>query len=331
MDCIVRYSYTIDSQVYAQNVINGPEKDVYCNFAAKEKSKIEARTDEAFAALSYADGRTRARSDGSSPQQPERLWNTWVNVGGGGLRVDDTSGSGNDARGNLASATAGVERKINPDTLVGMLVGYEHLNYNVAAQGASAKSDGDTIGGYFAHMFGNVRFDAAVGWTYLNYGSAVGANNGSFVGNRWRVSTGLTGNYTLGSLVLQPSASAFMSWERDAAWTDNGGNVMDANRSSAGRTSLGTLVARPFVTSGGWVIAPYAGLYGDWVFASTSNNTLVAGPAIALVDDGWSGRVTAGFSAWPMPNVMLSLGGDYGGLGANYKIWTGNFRAAVRF
>ena len=231
----------------------------------------------------------------------------------------------------MANATAGVERKISPNTLVGILVGYEHLNYNVAAQGVSAKSDGDTVGGYFAHMFGNVRFDAAVGWTHLNYDSAVGGDSGSFVGSRWRVSTGLTGNYQINRFVLQPSATAFMSWERDAAWTDNVGNMMDANRTTSGRTSLGTLVARPFVTPGGWVIAPYAGLYGDWVFSSTSNSTVLTGPAVALVGDGWSGRVTAGLSAWPMANVMLSLGGDYGGLGADYKIWTGSFRAAVLF
>ena len=67
------------------------------------------------------------------------------------------------------------------------------------------------------------------------------------------------------------------------------------------------------------------------MFSSTSNSTVLTGPAVALVGDGWSGRVTAGLSAWPMPNVMLSLGGDYGGLGANYKIWTANFRAAVLF
>jgi outer membrane autotransporter protein len=301
---------------------------MYCNFAAEEKSEIQIRTDEAFAALAYAD---RARSNGLSPPQPERLWNAWANIGGGGLRVSDTSGSGNDARGNQSNITAGFERKITPNTLVGALVGYEHLNYSVAAQGASSKSDGDSVGGYVAHMFGNVRFDAAVGWTYLNYSSAVGGNNGSFVGNRWRVSTGLTGIYQLNGFVLQPSASAFVSWERDAAWTDNVGNAMGANRTTAGRTSLGTLAARPFVTSGGWIIAPYAGLYADWVFSSTSNSTLPVGPPIALVGDGWSGRVTAGLSAWPLPNLMLTLGGDYGGLGANYKIWTGNLGAAILF
>ena len=41
--------------------------------------------------------------------------------------------------------------------------------------------------------------------------------------------------------------------------------------------------------------------------------------------------LTGGVSATAKGGAMLSLGGEYGGLGANYKIWTGNARATVPF
>jgi hypothetical protein len=298
------------------------------NFAAEQKSEIESQADEAFSALGYA---KKTPSDSTPPPPPDRLWNGWVNVGGGGFNVNDTSGSGNDAKGNQTNVTVGVDRKIAPGTVVGILGGYEHLDYNVAALGASSKYDGETIGAYLVQSSSNLSFDAGFGWTNLNYNSAVGATGGSFIGSRWRATTGLTGNYILNGFVLQPSARAFMSWEHDGSWTDNAGNLTPANNVSAGRTALGALVARPFATAGGWIISPYAGLYGDWVFSSNSNNALFVGPPVAIIPDGWSGRVTAGLAARAVQGIVVSLGGEFGGLGASYKIWSGNLRAAVPF
>ena len=44
------------------------------------------------------------------------------------------------------------------------------------------------------------------------------------------------------------------------------------------------------------------------------------------IADGWSGRVTGGVSVAKAGGGTLALGGEYGGLGANYKIWTANGR-----
>lgn len=246
------------------------------------------------------------------------------------MKVNETSGSGNDAKGNQANVTVGVDRKIAPGTVIGISAAYESFNYNVNALGASTKYNGETVGVYFVQSSSNLSFDASLGWTNLNYNSAVGATGGSFIGSRWRAVTGLTGNYILNSFVLQPSARISMVWEHDSGWTDNVGNVMSDNNVSVGRTALGALVARPFAASGRWVILPYAGLYGDWSFSSHSNNAL-AGPSVAVINGGWSGRVTAGFAAKAVQGIVVSLGGELGGLGANYKIWTGNVRAAVPF
>jgi len=47
---------------------------------------------------------------------------------------------------------------------------------------------------------------------------------------------------------------------------------------------------------------------------------------------GWLvGRATAGLSGTGANGVMLMLGGEVGGLGATYKVWSENVRGVVPF
>ena len=303
----------------------------FINFAAPEPRSLTAsRAEEAFAALSYAGNHTKAPDFNKAPPRLDRDWSAWADIRGTGWKLNDTTGNGNDLRGNQINLTAGLGRKLNADTLVGVVVGYENFKYDVAALAGSLKGDGETIGGYFARQFGgNLRFDAALAWTNLNYSATAGTATGSFIGSRWLASTGLTGNYKLNVYVVEPSAKLYVLWEREKAWTDSLGTLQDARNFSAGRTALGAKVARPFEASNGWKISPYAGLYGDWRFQSDS--ALPTGTPVTNIGTGWSGRVTGGVSATALRGGTVSLGGEYGGLGANYKIWTGNVRASVPF
>ena len=107
------------------------------------------------------------------------------------------------------------------------------------------------------------------------------------------------------------------------------GTAQDGRNFSAGRTALGSKVSQPFASPGGWTVSPYAGLYGDWRFSS--DNAIATGTPVAFIKNGWSGRVTSGVSATAARGIIVSLGGEYGGLGANYKIWSGNVTAILPF
>jgi hypothetical protein len=76
-------------------------------------------------------------------------------------------------------------------------------------------------------------------------------------------------------------------------------------------------------------LSPYAGLYGDYRFST--DNALPAGLPVVGIGDGWSARLTGGVAYTAAGGASLSLGGEYGGLGASYKIWTGNVRASMPF
>jgi hypothetical protein len=107
------------------------------------------------------------------------------------------------------------------------------------------------------------------------------------------------------------------------------GTLQDARNFSAARTARGSKVSRPFASSSGWTISLYGSLYGDWRFST--DNALPVGTPVANIKDGWSGRVTSGVSAAAARGTMISLGGELGGLGTSYKIWSGNVRGSVPF
>lgn len=302
----------------------------FINFAATPRSDIEERTDDAFSALAYAGPAKTSPLHTKAPPRLEQVWSAWADIRGTGWKANDTSGSGNDLKGNQVNLTAGIGRKLDTDTLVGVVLGYEQFKYDVATLGGSLKGDGETVGGYVSRRLGgHLRFDAALAWSDVKYNASAGAASGSFDGSRWLVTTGLTGNTRLGAFMLEPSAKLFMLWERQTAWTDSLGTLQAGRNFSAGRTALGSKAAYPIAMKNGWTLSPYAGFYGDWRFQSDS--ALPTGTQVGNIGAGWSGRVTSGVVADLTNGASLSLGGEYGGLGANYKIWSGNVRASIPF
>jgi hypothetical protein len=303
----------------------------FINFAAAEpKSETEKRVDEAFSALAYAGNVSKAPGFNKAPPRLEREWSLWADIRGTGWKAADTTGAGNDLKGNQINLTAGLGRKLDFDTLVGVVAGYEHFKYDVASLNGSLEGDGQTVGGYFSRRFGgHLRFDAALAWSNVSYRATSGTASGSFKGSRWLATSGLTGTHKVGAFVVEPSAKLYVLWESQTAWTDSLGTAQADRKFSAGRTALGANVARPFTVLGGWTLSPNAGFYGDWRFAS--DDAIPTGTPVANIGTGWSGRVTSGLTATAKSGTMLLVNGEYGGLGASYKIWSGNVRAIMPF
>ncbi|MBX9842190.1 MAG: hypothetical protein K2Z80_10330 [Xanthobacteraceae bacterium] len=105
--------------------------------------------------------------------------------------------------------------------------------------------------------------------------------------------------------------------------------MQDARSFSAGRVSAGGRVIAPWQMSSTLSVSPYAGFYGDWRFST--DNALPAGQPVVGIGNGWSGRATGGVNLINLRGGSLALGGEYGGIGAGHKIWTGNVRANWAF
>ena len=256
----------------------------------------------------------------------EREWSAWLDVRGTGWENNDLNTG---LSGRQVNITGGAARKLTPDVLVGVFTGYEYLKYNVAILDSSMKGNGGSVGSFLGwRVAPNVRYDVVLGYTRMSYSAAAGTATGSFDGNRWVASTGLTGNYGVDGFILEPSANVYAVWERQNAWTDSLGTAQADRKFSAGRVSTGAKLIRPW-SSGDVTITPFAGFYGDWRFST--DNALAGGQPVVGIGDGWSGRVTSGVAFTGNNGIVVAIGGEYGGIGASYKIWTGNARATLRF
>jgi len=289
-------------------------------FAPEQVSSVRQRADEAFAALGYA--AVKAPSRGTLT--PESQWIPWADIRGTGFEQSDAGA----LKGTQINATAGLTYRLSKNVVVGVFAGYEHFDYDFASLTGKLKGDGGTVGTYAGwQITPTLRWKGMVGWTGLGYDASAGTAAGTFDGSRWLFSTGLTGSYALAAFILEPSADVFAVWERQTQYTDTLGANHDARSFSSGRLSLGGRALAP--GQGLWGATPYLGLYGDWRFAS--NDAEPSAAPYAGIGEGWSARVTGGFSVPVFATGTLALGGEYGGIGADYKLWTGNARLTLPF
>ena len=296
--------------------------------AAASRSRFAGRHDEAMSALAYAAGRSVTKAPPLSPVFEQR-WSAWLDVRGSGWDKSHV------VDGKQINVTGGVGYKVTPNLLLGVFGGYEDFRYDFTALSGKLKGDGGTIGGYAAWKIApTLRWDVMLGWSSIAYDASAASTvtgasaSGNFDGSRWLLSTGLTGSYRYAALVLEPSARVFALWERQGAWTDSLGTSQAERSFSTGRVSLGGRVIAPSQYSA-FSLAPYLGFYGDWKFSS-DNALPVDVPNVGL-SDGWSARVTGGVSMSAPGGGTLALGGEYGGIGAGYGVWTANARAAWPF
>jgi uncharacterized repeat protein (TIGR01451 family) len=296
---------------------------VTVNFAAAPRSEVKRRTDEAFSALGYAGNPTKA-----PPRSlVEREWSLWLDVHGSGWDRNDADA---DLKGRQINVTGGLGRKLTPDLLVGIVVGYENFRYDSAALDGTMKGNGGTIGAYAAwRLLPTLRWDAVLAWSDIFYDGSAGTASGSFTGQRWLASTGLTGNYRAAGFVLEPSVKVYALWEREGEWTDSLGTLQSAHSFSTGRVATGGKASYSWLLASGARLAPYVGLYGDWRFGT--DDAVPAGQPIVGIGNGWSARATGGIAYATAGGASLSLGGEYGGLGADYKVWTASVRGNVPF
>jgi len=291
------------------------------NYADEQPSAVTRRANEAFAQL--GDGVLVTKAPGK--QYLSGLWSVWADISGAGF--NQSAGGG--LNGNQINATAGIGYKLRSNVVVGLFGGYENFNYDFAALEGRLKGNGGTLGTYAGWAITPMlRWDAMLGWTGLSYDDTASTASGSFTGSRWLFSTTLSGSYRVRQFVLEPSASVFALNEHQSAYTDSLGTAHDAISFSSGRASLGGRVLL-LTQVQSFPITPYVGFYGDRYFASDS--AALAGAPSAGFGDSWSARAAAGVSMPLLKAGTLSLGGDYGGIGANYKVWTGTARANVPF
>jgi hypothetical protein len=301
-------------------------------------SQLPSRTDgaphvdDALGALAYARPTKAPPLHVAEPKD----WFGWAEVRGATL---DHWGSlaavpgASMLYGSQVNLLAGLTRKLTPNFLIGVLGGYETFDYRSDALLGRLKGDGWTVGSYLGwKLTQDIRFDAGVAYSGIGYDGTAGAAAGSFAGNRWLVTSGLTGTYQSYGVRIEPSARVYALWEHETAYTDTLGMLQTARDFATGRASGGVKFLYPIAWSSTAMLAPYGGLYADYYFNSDNAAAAVlAGAVPAAFLDGWSARAAFGLGASLKSGAAITFGGELGGVGSSTRIWTFRGRANVPF
>ena len=335
----VRINFAADPEAQAANaapVATDPFSSANGSFTAGTRGlgshpTPPSRIDDTFNALAYA-GPTKAPP--LRPAEPKE-WLGWAEVHGATL---DHWGSltavpgASLLYGNQVNLLAGLTRKFTPNFLLGVLGGWETFDYRSDALLGRLKGDGWTVGSYLGwKITQGIRFDAGVAYSGIGYDGTAGMAAGSFNGTRWLVTSGLTGTYIVYGAQIEPSARVYALWEHENAYTNSLGTLQAARDFSTGRASGGVKLSYPVGWSATATIAPYVGIYGDYYFNADSAGAPAAGAIPFIVLDGWSARAIGGLTASFTNGAQISVGGERGGIGNNFTLWTYRARASVPF
>ncbi|PZA12230.1 transporter [Rhodopseudomonas palustris] len=295
--------------------------------------RSRSRVDDAFAAMGSSPGIAKAPS--KALVEPKE-WLMWAEVRGAGIGQWNASSTGSVLTGNQVNALIGLTRKPSPDFLIGVVGGYEIFDYKSGTLNGRLKGDGWTIGSYAGwRSAAGLRFDIAGAYSGIGYDGSAGAAFGSFDGQRWLVSGGITGATEAFGFAIEPSAKIYALWERQNAYVDSLGTQQAQRDFFTGRASAGLKLSYPWHYSASVTFAPYAGFFGDYYFLGDNAETVTldGGAPLASVPllDGWSARVTGGVAARFGNGAAVAVGGELGGLGGTVQIWTLRGRASVPF
>jgi len=303
---------------------------------SQPRGRGRGRVDDAFGAIDRGD-----KKQAAPKWHEQKEWLLWADVRGTGVdRWGSTNTFGvtqaNQAAlyGQQLNATMGLTYRATPSVLVGVLGGYETFSYTQQDINGKLKGDGWTTGAYLGwKIVPTLRFDAAVAYSGISYDGTAGTAQGNFSGQRWMVSTGLTGTYKWAGLVLEPSTKVYALWEHQNAYTDTLGTRQATNDFASGRASGGLRAAYPVAWfDSGLLLTPFLGMYGDYYFTKEDANTLAAGAlASTPLLQGWSARATGGLGIQTPGGAGVGFGAELGGIGGNTRVWTFSAKARVPF
>ena len=218
---------------------------------------------------------------------------------------------------------AGLTRRFSSNIVAGLLGGYERFNFTSDALTGRLKGEGWTAGGYLGWRFGSIRASFGVTHSWIGYDGVAGLAAGTFKGDRWLMSGGLTGAYGMSGLMLEPSVRVYAMWENEKGYTDSLGIAQEARTFFTGRASAGNKVSYPVGAMAGTVIAPYVGAYADYYFSH--DDAAFSGLASTPVLSGWSAaslvalpcEATMAHSSISAVNTAVSAVTPRSGLGAH--------------
>jgi hypothetical protein len=297
------------------------EGHIATSFAAVENARQQSEGgNDARSAYAAALGYDRLPTKAPSRRVVVSPWHAWIDMRYTGL--DNKANTGVD--GHQINATGGISYRFTDRFIGGVVVGYEDFSYELGLRNAKLDGNGWNGGGYFGWKFWDrLRLDGMLTYGRLSYGAQADAVTADFGANRITGMLRLSGRWAVSTWYVEPSARVIYARETQDAFTDTAGVMQDRYSFHVGTASVGGEVGSPFVWSS-MIVTPTLGLFGDYRFG---DDTIATVAALPNLDNGWSARITGGLR-WAAANgLSASVGGEYAGVGQDFRYW--RLRAAL--
>ncbi len=260
-----------------------------------------------------------------APQSP---WNAWIKGS-----YNHYDGDGNSFDGGTFDLLLGADYKVNPDVIVGAMVGYGNTDFDTNSNGASGSFDADgyTFGPYVGvRLTENLQWDALIAYTFSDYDTKSGTTSGDFDADRITFATQLTGTWNLeDGWFVSPSLRFVYAEEDQEAYTNSAGVRQGSVDVNAGRISLGPKIGRSIPMDDGSVLTPWGSVKGEYDFSNQGN---VPASGLPDLDDILSARFSLGLDAQMTNGMSVSVEGSISGVGSSeYTGYGGSARIGIPF
>ncbi|WP_153039315.1 autotransporter domain-containing protein, partial [Pseudovibrio axinellae] len=218
----------------------------------------------------------------------------------------------------------GVDYRYKNSALFGLMAQLDISEETNRAAGTKVSGQGWMVGPYSViRLKDNLLFDARA--TYgksSNEVNALGLFEDSFETERFLLQAGLTGDFTIAELTVNPFARITYFHEQQKAYKDTLGNSIGNQNFNFGRLEFGPRVSFNFVSESGWHFAPFFSVSGIYDFEKPQT-TIPGDDLLASWDDNMRARFEAGTKvSLPNRNFSLYSEGFYDGIGvSDYEVY----------
>jgi outer membrane autotransporter protein len=252
---------------------------------------------------------------------PAMNWNAWFDAS---MLYADRNNPVVSFEGPLFTASIGVDRAVGEASVIGLLVNYEHFDYNTGfSPGSYLKGDGFGIGAYAGSAItDHIVADAMVIWSFIDNDVNEFVVN-SFDSNRIQAAANLTGYWYRDAWRLSPTLGLTYTYENQDPYPGTPRRKLDSAIAIAG-FQIGHTTFLDDVRT----IEPWVGVNAEWEFHSSDVTSFGTDPNL----DPFDFRILGGVNAQMSQAVSGSLRADIAGLARDgYLTGTVGGQIAVRF
>jgi Autotransporter beta-domain/Bacterial Ig-like domain (group 3) len=254
-------------------------------------------------------------ADIASGETDMASWRLWTS-----LRYTDFNSSS--LEGDQVNALLGASFLFGDGLVAGVVAGYENQGYE-SDLAATIKGEGFNVGGYVGGTIAkDLRFDAQVHTTFLDYDLTSSAVTGSTEATRVMIGGGFAYTMRFNTLTIEPTARLNGTWEWQGGYTDSAAVAHDTRHFSFGRLETGAKIKHRFDLGDGASFSPFLQGFTDYHFSGGDKTN--GSPM-----DGVSARVGLGAQVSTASGITASVLGELSGLGLDNNAMAKSLKAHI--